>query len=102
MLRAKIDAADVVQETFIEATHDFAAFRGKTGRQLLGWLRGILRHNLADVSRHFAACCRCLSQEVPLIERRVAAEGGPYFLAVGEPICEQLIAQEHAAPSTQP
>ena len=34
MLRAKIDAADVVQETFIEATHDFAAFRGETGWRL--------------------------------------------------------------------
>src|SRR5690349_15670639 len=29
-LQAKVDPADVVQETFIEATRDFAHFRGKT------------------------------------------------------------------------
>src|SRR5690242_16149898 len=57
-LRAKIDAADVVQETFIDATRDFATFRGETGQQLLGWLRSILRHNLADISRHFECGCR--------------------------------------------
>ena len=93
-LRPKVDAADMVQETFIEATRDFAAFHGDTGPQLLGWLSGILRHNLSDVSRHFATCSRCLSQEVPLLEGRVAAARMRVFLAVGGPICEQLIAQE--------
>jgi RNA polymerase sigma-70 factor (ECF subfamily) len=94
-LRAKVDAADVVQETFIEATRDFAAFRGETGPQLLSWLRGILRHNLADLARHFGYSCRSLSQEVSLhSQASAAADRRSAFLAVGEPICEQLIAQE--------
>jgi RNA polymerase sigma-70 factor (ECF subfamily) len=94
-LRAKVDAADVVQETFIEALRDFAAFRGETGRQLIGWLRGILRHNLADLAKRFESRCRCLSQEVSLPDpQRVADARIRAFRAVGGPICEQLIVQE--------
>lgn len=94
-LRAKVDAADLVQETFIEATRDFASFRGETTPQLLGWLRRILRHNISDLTRHYGCLCRCLSQEVPLLDHQsIAASREHEFLAVGGPICEQLIAQE--------
>ncbi|HTU20984.1 MAG TPA: sigma-70 family RNA polymerase sigma factor [Gemmataceae bacterium] len=93
-LRAKVDAADIVQETFIEATRDFTVFRGETEQELLGWLRGILRHNLADLSRYFQMCCRSLSQEVRLLDQLAN------FLIAGSArgkawtVCEQLIAQE--------
>jgi RNA polymerase sigma-70 factor (ECF subfamily) len=94
-LRAKIDAADVVQETFIEAIRDFPTFRGENGQQLLGWLRGILRHNLADLSKRFDSCCRKVSQEVPLPDpQRLADARIRAYRAIGGPICEQLIAQE--------
>jgi RNA polymerase sigma-70 factor (ECF subfamily) len=94
-LRAKVDAADVVQETFIEALRDFPTFRGENGQQLLGWLRGILRHNLADLAKHFESRCRTVSQEVPLPDpQRLAEARIRAFQAVGGPICEQLIAQE--------
>jgi RNA polymerase sigma-70 factor (ECF subfamily) len=93
-LRAKIDASDVVQETFIEATRDFAAFRGQTSQQLLGWLRGILRHNLADVTRHFEYGCRSLSHEVPMRDLRAAPVRKRAFRAAGGTICEQLVARE--------
>lgn len=94
-LRAKVDAADVVQETFIEALRDFSAFRGETGQQFLGWLRGILRHNLADLIKHFESRCRTVSQEVSLPDpQQLAAARIRAYQAVGGPICEQLIAQE--------
>jgi len=93
-LRAKVDAADVVQETFIEATRDFAAFRGQTGAELLGWLRGILRHNLADVTRHFEYGCRSLAHEVRLRDFRAAAVRARTSRTAGGTICEQLVAQE--------
>lgn len=94
-LRAKLDAADVVQEAFIEALRDFPAFRGETGQQLLGWLSGILRHNLIDLAKHFGSRCRTVSQEVPLPDpQRLADARIRAFQAVGGPICEQLIAQE--------
>ena len=89
-LQAKVDAADLVQETFIEAARDFAAFRGQTEPQLLAWLRGILRHNLTDVTRRFEMGCRCLSQEVSLGEPPEAEPA----CAGARTVCELLIARE--------
>jgi RNA polymerase sigma-70 factor (ECF subfamily) len=54
-LRAKGEASDLVQETFLEAQHDFACFRGCTGQDLIAWLRRILHHNLADFRRRYRA-----------------------------------------------
>lgn len=93
-LQAKMDAADLVQETFIEATRDFATFRGMAKEELLGWLRGILRHNLADLSRYFAMNCRRLSQEVPLHDCLAHSVPRSSFRGDGTSICEQLIARE--------
>jgi RNA polymerase sigma-70 factor, ECF subfamily len=52
-LQAKGGASDLIQDTFLEAHHGFAQFQGRTQRELLNWLRGILRHNLADFRRRF-------------------------------------------------
>jgi RNA polymerase sigma-70 factor (ECF subfamily) len=52
-LQRKVDASDVVQETFLEAHRDFTQFRGAGERELLGWLRQILASNLANVVRHY-------------------------------------------------
>lgn len=93
-LQAKLDAADLVQETFIEATRDFAHFRGASEAQLLGWLRGILLHNLADFTRRFSTSCRCLAQEVPLSERQFDGVSAPSAGSGARTVCEQLIAQE--------
>lgn len=93
-LQSKVDPADVVQETFIEATRDFANFRGKTKPQLLGWLRGILRHNLADLTRHFRMGCRSLAQEVRLLDQLANFLVAGSIHGQARTICEQLIAQE--------
>lgn len=52
-LRAKGGASDLVQETFLKAHDQFASFQGQTEGELRGWLRQILRNNLADFSRAF-------------------------------------------------
>lgn len=93
-LQAKVEASDVVQETFLEAQRDFRHFRGQSEAQLLGWLRGILLHNLADLGRRFEASCRRLSQEVPLSDRGYAVAPSGGALADGQTACEQLIARE--------
>jgi RNA polymerase sigma-70 factor (ECF subfamily) len=50
-LRARIDASDLVQETFLKAHREFDAFSGECERELVAWLRQILVRNLADQAR---------------------------------------------------
>jgi RNA polymerase sigma-70 factor (ECF subfamily) len=52
-LQAKVGASDVVEETFLEALHDFGQFQGRSENELLAWLRQILLHNLANLSRQY-------------------------------------------------
>jgi RNA polymerase sigma-70 factor (ECF subfamily) len=67
-LQTKIAPSDVVQKTYLEACRDFGQFRGHTEADLLGWLRGILRHNLANVRREFRSTGkRLLRREQPLV-----------------------------------
>jgi RNA polymerase sigma-70 factor (ECF subfamily) len=66
-LRPKGGASDLVQQTFIEAQHDFPQFHGRTQRELLNWLHGILRHNLADFHRRYRdRAARQVAREEPL------------------------------------
>ena len=69
-IQGKVDASDVVQETFLEAYRDFAQFRGTTEAELMAWLRRILASNLADQARRFTGARR---RDVRL-ERRLADE----------------------------
>jgi RNA polymerase sigma-70 factor (ECF subfamily) len=52
-LQGKLDAADLVQETFLKAHRHFAQFRGDTEAELVGWLRQILASNVANLLRHY-------------------------------------------------
>jgi RNA polymerase sigma-70 factor (ECF subfamily) len=52
-LQGKVDASDIVQETFLDAHRNFARFRGSSEGELVGWLRQILATNLATVFRHY-------------------------------------------------
>lgn len=66
-LRCKVGASDLVQDTFLEAHRDFHQFRGKTAQELLGWLRRILLHNVANSGRrHRSPDTRSVLREVPL------------------------------------
>jgi RNA polymerase sigma-70 factor (ECF subfamily) len=54
-LRARFDASDLVQETFLKAHREFAAFVGSSEPELVVWLRQILVRTVADqVKRHRA------------------------------------------------
>src|SRR5437588_2203109 len=52
-LQGKVDAADLVQETFLEAHRHFPRFRGTTEAELTSWLRQILAAKLADLLRRY-------------------------------------------------
>jgi RNA polymerase sigma-70 factor (ECF subfamily) len=68
-LQSKVDAADLVQETFLKAHHRFQQFRGETEPELAGWLRQILASNVAGLVRHyFAAQSRNVALERELAD----------------------------------
>jgi RNA polymerase sigma-70 factor (ECF subfamily) len=90
-LQVRLDRSDLVQETFLEAARDFAAFAGTSEAELIAWLRQILIRNLADQVRHSQADKRDVrrqeSLEVLLEQSRQAAE--------------QALAQAGSSPSVQ-
>ena len=51
-LRGRIDAADVLQETFVAATERRAEFFAEPGRSLFLWLRWMVGNTLLDLHRH--------------------------------------------------
>lgn len=52
-LRGKVDASDIVQETFLEAHRAIGRFRGDSSEQLVTWLKSILATRLANTMRHY-------------------------------------------------
>ena len=74
-LRPKAGAEDLVQDTFLEAQRAFGTFRGRTAEEFVGWVRGILRHNLADFWRGYLLTGkRRAGREVPLEKSAAAAQ----------------------------
>jgi RNA polymerase sigma-70 factor (ECF subfamily) len=69
-LQGKVDPADLVQETFLEAHRHFARFQGTSEGEFVAWLRQILATSLAHVVRRYFGTQR---RDVRL-ERRLSDE----------------------------
>jgi RNA polymerase sigma-70 factor (ECF subfamily) len=69
-LQGKVDASDLVQETFLAAYRDFGSCRATTEKELVSWLRQILAANLTDLVRRY---CGAKRRDVRL-ERQLADE----------------------------
>ncbi len=64
-LKGRLDPADVVQVTFLEAKRDLGSFRGHQIEELLGWLRHILRNNVSSAhQKHLFTQKRSAGREV--------------------------------------
>lgn len=69
-LQGKMDASDLVQETFLAATGGFDRFRGTTEAELVAWLRQIMASKIADsVRRNIGARCRDVRLERHLTDQ---------------------------------
>jgi RNA polymerase sigma-70 factor (ECF subfamily) len=90
-LRAKVDPADIVQQTMLEAHRDIKAFRGTTEAELYGWLKTILIRNLLNAARHHGAEMRDPGREQAIADRM---EQSSLRL-------EQFLASEQTSPSQQ-
>ena len=82
-LQGKVDPADLVQETFLEAHRHFAAFRGTTEPELVAWLRQILAGVLANMVRHYFGT---QARDVRL-EQAIRAAAGPVVARPGRRSC---------------
>jgi RNA polymerase sigma-70 factor, ECF subfamily len=65
-LRLRLDASDLVQETFLKAHREFSSFLGSTEPELVVWLRQILVHGLADQVKQHRARKRDYRREEPM------------------------------------
>jgi RNA polymerase sigma-70 factor (ECF subfamily) len=75
-LQRKLDAADLVQETLLQAYEKLWQFRGRTEQELAAWLRTILENTLAMAVRRFQASARDLARERSLPARLVETTAG--------------------------
>src|SRR3954466_6039178 len=66
MVRAKVGASDVLQQTLFEAHRDLAQFRGRNVAEQTAWLRQILARNLANVVRDLRRDKRDVAREQPM------------------------------------
>ena len=89
-LQSKVDASDLVQETFLQAHTHFPSFRGSTEGELVAWLRQILATTLANLVRHY---CGTQRRDVRL-ERDLAAE-----LDESSRVLDQALVAKHSSPS---
>jgi RNA polymerase sigma-70 factor (ECF subfamily) len=91
-LQGKVDAADLVQETFLEAHRNFVRFQGGTEGELVSWLRHILAGQLAMLVRRYLGTRR---RDVRL-ERELAFE-----LDESSRVLDQRLAAPQSTPSQQ-
>ena len=78
--RVRIDPQDAVQQTLAIAQENLHQFRGKSNRELAGWLRTILANHLRDLFRRTGRECdeqtlaRQLEQSSARLDEILAAE----------------------------
>jgi RNA polymerase sigma-70 factor (ECF subfamily) len=88
-IAVRVDASDILQQTFLEAYRGFPQFVGQEMRELLAWLHSILDHKIAGAIRdHTLLQKRDMSRERSIDD----THGG------GAPLKEDLGA-DHSTPS---
>lgn len=77
-VRGKLGPSDIVQDALLAAHCGFESFQGGSPAEFFGWIRGILRHKLADnVRRYETTSARRVGRERSLSGIDVVDEGHP-------------------------
>ncbi len=114
-LRRRVDPTDIVQVTFLEAKRDLDHFRGGTPAEFAGWLRGMLKNNVATaVTRHVMTKKRSLNREIhgggragndsagsPWIAQLPGSSTSPSGIAIKAEAAMALVEALHELPETQ-
>lgn len=86
-LSGRVDAADIVQDAFVEASeHRADYFRGTPAVPLFLWLRGVVGNKLLEVHRHH------LGTRMRDAKRELSMEGGRAPDETSAALCAQLTA----------
>ena len=89
-LAARVDASDVVQETFVDAQKQLHAYLRDPRVAFYVWLRGLAEERLAKTHRqHLGAQCRAAGREVRLPAEASAALASQ-FVAAGPTPSHQM------------
>jgi RNA polymerase sigma-70 factor, ECF subfamily len=97
-LRLKLDASDLVQETFLKAHRQFADFAGRDEPELMAWLRRILVRTLADQAKYHRSRGRNVRRQVSL-EALLEQAGGAAQQALADSLpspSSMAVRREHA------
>jgi RNA polymerase sigma-70 factor (ECF subfamily) len=112
-LQGRLDPADVVQVTFLEAQRDLESFRGEDIASMLAWLRNILRNNIASMhqhhlmtkkrSAHLEAYSKTSTDEgqVELVDLLPSETTSPSQRAMRDEVAAELAASLMKLPDTQ-
>jgi RNA polymerase sigma-70 factor (ECF subfamily) len=87
-IAARVDAADVIQQTFLEAHRGIGGFRGSTDAEFAAWVRAAASRNAAEAIRSHARAAR------RDVRRERSLDGAPW----GSPPTASLDAG-HTSPS---
>lgn len=81
----RLDASDMVQQTFLEAGQSYDAFQGRSLPELYAWLAAILKHNVRDaVRQHIVAQRRTVKMETRLEESTGSASRAEHHFAADQ------------------
>src|SRR5271170_920105 len=87
-LQGKVDASDIVQETFLDAHRQITRFRGRSEGELLAWLRRILAGQIALTLRHYLGVKGRdinLERELDGLDRSSQSLGGGFAASCSSP-----------------
>jgi RNA polymerase sigma-70 factor (ECF subfamily) len=94
-VQGRVDASDLVQETFLDACRDFGQFRGTSEIEWVAWLRKVLVFNLARVMQQQVVAQKRSTRRELSLDRHLAA------LERSSERMEAALVGRHSSPSVQ-
>jgi RNA polymerase sigma-70 factor (ECF subfamily) len=94
-VQGRVDASDLVQETFLDACRDFGQFRGTSEIEWVAWLRKVLVYNLARVMQQQVVAQKRSTRRELSLDRHLAT------LERSSGRIEAALVGRHSSPSGQ-
>jgi RNA polymerase sigma-70 factor, ECF subfamily len=98
LLRSKIDASDIVQETCRDVARVFPSLRTTNRTQFVAYLSTVLKHKIEDVRRRFLICQKrsiYRERQIEAVGRNVEnkmvdCDSQPIEILLNQEVCERL------------